>query len=389
MKVIRMIHPVGQGGFYTETLCNGNSTIKTVYDCGGFDKYGKRKMESYLDCYLHKEKPLKSIEAVFISHFHADHINGLQYLLKNAEVKYLFLPQLNDNVMLEAFLYNYCLTGNYNHTNQLLMHLYKGDREYGTADRRTKIIQIRSSAEQYVQGNRNLPENTDNSLGIRAWDWEKQKDIDLMSQNIIASNVILYCGKWLYIPFNPPISSKKMKKLKTELSKALNKKIEIADLPTSLKAIGVKKCKKIYDDVFKKQHNGYSMTLFSGTMEQAACSEPQKFWCKFMGYSECRNPNFLYTGDFEPQSNICGIKEHYKICWDKIASIQIPHHGSKNNYVPEMYEYPVMGIVSVGNDNTYHHPDIDTLVNIQSKGCLPVIVTEDKSSMRIFQYKIL
>ena len=82
------------------------------------------------------------------------------------------------------------------------------------------------------------------------------------------------------------------------------------------------------------------------------------------------------------------MRNFYDKYWEQIASIQIPHHGSVNNYDPQLYEYPVRGIVSVGNDNIYHHPDIDTLVKIQSEGCRPVIVTEDISSMKIYQYEI-
>ena len=94
MKVTRIIHPVGQGGFYTETFSNGTEEKTFVYDCGGFDR-AKRKMENYLKSFLPKGKPKRQIEAVFISHFHADHINGLQYLLDNAEVKTLFFAPIN------------------------------------------------------------------------------------------------------------------------------------------------------------------------------------------------------------------------------------------------------------------------------------------------------
>ena len=38
----------------------------------------------------------KVIDAVFISHFHEDHINGLDYLLSHYTVKKLFLPLLTE-----------------------------------------------------------------------------------------------------------------------------------------------------------------------------------------------------------------------------------------------------------------------------------------------------
>jgi beta-lactamase superfamily II metal-dependent hydrolase len=82
------------------------------------------------------------------------------------------------------------------------------------------------------------------------------------------------------------------------------------------------------------------------------------------------------------------MRDFYNKYWGIIASIQVPHHGSENNYEPELYKYPVRGIVSVGDKNRYHHPDIDILVKIQNDGCHPVIVTEDKSSMKIYHYEI-
>ncbi len=89
MKLTRTIHPIGQGGFYTETLEEGGEKINVVYDCGG---NSEAFMHNYLDPKKNNVNP--NIDAVFISHFHEDHINGLEYLLNNYNVKTLFLPQL-------------------------------------------------------------------------------------------------------------------------------------------------------------------------------------------------------------------------------------------------------------------------------------------------------
>ena len=79
MELTRIIHPVGQGGFYTETLNNHGDEFNVVYDCGG---NSKTFMEDYLKRFIHDDayKQKKRIDAVFISHLHADHVNGLKYL---------------------------------------------------------------------------------------------------------------------------------------------------------------------------------------------------------------------------------------------------------------------------------------------------------------------
>ena len=138
------------------------------------------------------------------------------------------------------------------------------------------------------------------------------------------------------------------------------------------------------------------MTLYSGTQEKIVRNQ-----CKRLSdcdsqhcvdssnpTSHCCNPNILYTGDFEPQENIDNLICYYNKYWKEIAAIQVPHHGSKNNYDEKLYENPINGIVSVGNTNSYNHPDIDTLVKIQNQGCHPVIVTEDKGSMKIYHYSL-
>ena len=63
----RAIHPVGQGAFYSEIFSARKKTRFTaVYDCGSNDKeYLKTNIEKF-----------GTVDLVFISHFHNDHING-------------------------------------------------------------------------------------------------------------------------------------------------------------------------------------------------------------------------------------------------------------------------------------------------------------------------
>ena len=136
------------------------------------------------------------------------------------------------------------------------------------------------------------------------------------------------------------------------------------------------------------------MVLFSGVIGQSFGENCKRFpdcadrhFCKLLHpYNYYNNPNFLYTGDFEPEKNIDQMLNYYHKYWNEVSTVQVPHHGSKNNYDVKLYEKPIRVIVSVGNANPYHHPDIDTLIKIRDQGCHPVIVTEDKSSMRIYHY---
>lgn len=80
---------VGQGLFYTGSLFGGEFNF--VYDCGGKSaKAVKLLINEYL-------KTTNTIDALFISHFHNDHINGIEYLKHKCRIKELFIPYYSNN----------------------------------------------------------------------------------------------------------------------------------------------------------------------------------------------------------------------------------------------------------------------------------------------------
>lgn len=86
MDMIRSFLPVGQGAFYTEQFADGTNVI---YDCGS--ENGIRMIEEMIKSTFHKGDV---IHAVFISHMHSDHMNGLEFLLKYCNVGTIYLPYL-------------------------------------------------------------------------------------------------------------------------------------------------------------------------------------------------------------------------------------------------------------------------------------------------------
>ena len=165
-----------------------------------------------------------------------------------------------------------------------------------------------------------------------------------------------------------------------------------------VKTNGIEKLKKLYEDYFGQNHNSYSMTLFSG-MKEPDCFDYDLYhrrhkkcrWC--YGVMDCdriihNTPNCLYTGDFESLKNVSALQSYYYDLWETITSIQVPHHGSRNNYHYKLYDFAYKGFISAGTKNKYHHPNIDTLINIHRDGCCPIVVTDDLSTMFVDCYKI-
>ena len=150
---------------------------------------------------------------------------------------------------------------------------------------------------------------------------------------------------------------------------------------------------KLYKEFFKSgnNHNAYSMALFSGMRNpQHHCYMINNLRdCRCCGNGEClRNPDFLYTGDFEPGNNVHMMKHFYGSLYDTVKAIQVPHHGSCNNFSPDLYAGKCVGYISAGENNRFNHPDKETLLNILACGCVPVVVSDNDSTIVINKYEI-
>ncbi len=105
MKLVRTFHPVGHGAFYTEKFyseeTDSSPFFSVVYDCGCFEtaksqnslKGYQKRINDLIDNSFSKKE---TIDALFISHLHTDHILGVDYLLKRCEVKRIILPLLSE-----------------------------------------------------------------------------------------------------------------------------------------------------------------------------------------------------------------------------------------------------------------------------------------------------
>lgn len=108
MKMIRSFLPVGQGAFYCERFKlnpDEKNLINVVYDCGSSN--GAKCVEKQIKANFREGE---IIHAVFISHLHNDHINGLEFLLKYCNVKNIFFP-LTEKVDTEISLVDSFING--------------------------------------------------------------------------------------------------------------------------------------------------------------------------------------------------------------------------------------------------------------------------------------
>ena len=176
----RTFYPVGQGAFYIEEfeLYDG-STFTIVYDCGS-TTLKIREIEKEIERVFPKGH---QIDFLFISHFHADHINGINKLRKHCRIKEVIMPLINDKteiIILQALNY---LETNDTIYNDLIENPEKFFSESNNGEWRTTITRIAPIDDEKEHRNNVLKSGTERGIqGLYKYNWVfipynyKQKD---------------------------------------------------------------------------------------------------------------------------------------------------------------------------------------------------------------------
>ena len=383
MGITRTFHPVGQGAFYSEKFETKNGdTFTIVYDCGALP-FSSRLGRKIRSAFLEGEE----IDALFISHFDADHINGLAILKDHCKIRRVFLPYLNEEekIFLKAQYYL-----QYDSSTGLSYDEFEGlldtpDR-FLAGDNEVVVIEI-------------LPIDPDEEHERSRIRPEEAVDITLTGKKK-STNHLPY--EWFFIPFNY-----KQDKCSKAFIEALKEEGLSQDkIDTMEKIIQHKeKLSKAYKSVASKilgatrSHlNKTSMMLYSGPNSQGNIRASRLFRCHSfsgyhwgLGYLPCRNlrSGCLYTGDVSLKDNgiLDDISQRLGSLLEAIGTLQIPHHGSIHNFDKSILERGSIccAIISFGNDNLHGHPSDLVVEELTKKRVVVRFVTEAQFSI-VVQY---
>lgn len=278
----RTFFSVGQALFCREQV--DNRII--MYDCGGQTRLIVEKV-------IDTEYPVGNtsvIDALFISHYDKDHINGVFHLLNRCQVNHLFLPMVSSLSRMLLFIgqrYSARMRAFYADPKAFIQQ-YTGN---------TKVHYVGQSDEGSVQ------------LG-------EPVDIEVIGGADIPSVSLLRFQDnpdWVYVPFNRKLMTTQeesafLRTIGLPVNASFNdilkewRKRHLA-LKRIVGQLGIIDIRKI---------NDYSMTLYSGSINQRnAC---------------------LFLGDYNARSYFVDLHNAYDPLWANIRMIQVPHHGSYNNY---------------------------------------------------------
>lgn len=363
LQVIRTIHPVGQGAFYTETLHRPglNDDKHIVYDCG-VKPYSHRLVEEI--CNFLPEN--STIDVLFISHFHTDHVNGIKLLGKKYNIKYVVLPQIKDYEWF-YIIENYLTTGNADVNIVSNVQKSIGD---------AKIIEVAP-----IGGDENVKVSDESSQFDNVGD----SLFNGFSPLVIDNS---FFAIWHYIVVNP-LKKCDLDALRTALENIdyEDRKLTIDDLqdPNILTSVR-KDLQEVYSREFKGE-NEYSMCVLSELADRTRYytysgynvknSRCRECW-HYMHYEEsfhrrdvdgglyCGDADFMHCDTLECLKKRLTGREKF------VGLLQLPHHGSKENFSIDMlnwFNHVRVSFACYGSPNRYNHPSNDVMGLAETYSC--------------------
>ncbi|TXT62334.1 MAG: hypothetical protein BAJALOKI1v1_970002 [Promethearchaeota archaeon] len=368
----RIFHPIGQGAYYSERFKDFN----IVYDCGNFHdtKLGDKVVKQSF-------RRNDEIDILFISHFDKDHISKIKTLKDHIKkIHRVVMPLLDKEERI--LLANVYRALDFDDIVELVNNpkLFFGEK--------TNIIKVKET------DNPNEPISREPELDENKKD-EYNIDKDLIKDIVIPSGSKLITKfDWVYMPYNHKYNTRN-KQLKEELKnegfdveKLKNNEDytlhEIAkDISINPASIGRK-----FNKIYKKLDgtiNENSMLLFSGPI---ISNHPKRIRRRI--YQNTFFPFYypvyylneiacIFTGDSDLTKIL--IKDIFQHYWNDVGTIQIPHHGSINNFNSEILEDKNYCCpISFGLNNNFGHPSSKIIADILSNHCCPFLVTEKTNS---------
>lgn len=310
MYLKRTFHPVGQGLFCTERYSSSEGwdpIFNIVYDCGTLNERGlvERAINREFGPLPSCEADKVQIDCMYISHFHADHINGISTLRKYCKIHKYVAPVMSTGAIVEAYIFN-------------LIHDASANKVV------IDILKLNSEQVEYV-------------------DVEDQK---------VGDNP--YAPYWLIMPymvkkFDDALLEHEMRKGGFgDLWDAFEERdfAKVDNLFNQYEISRWLELKKIYEKMGGGEHS-YMLTLYSGYYSPGA------------GCNAC---NALYCGDYEAKDaqSVDDLLRPLQGRWPYVGTLQVPHHGSENNSCPDLYDNERHCVISYGAYR-FKHPHIRTI----------------------------
>jgi len=391
-------HPVGFGLFTSGKIGN----FRFVYDCGSTIT---RVAE---DCVNREFKEHDHLNLLAISHFHKDHISGLNQLLTLVDkVDTIVLPYLTPKERLIYLLFYYKYQAQIEEESWIVRFLQDpvGFLDSSFKHKIGKIILIKGNSDVSSESDDNNSDNIKESDYIIDFsklesiqDEDAIKDIEGISDEKVSirksGKVYLYDKTkiWQFIFYYPNPSPIAVKYFTEILKKArigtIQTKEDLIKIISTKKFTGIAKVSKISN----KEINNTSLLLYHSPFSNFLPDSIS--WVECLTQTESLRVSvdccvgkdthcgFFYTGDIDLKSRYNEISTYYKELLDQISVFQIPHHGSIENWTPSI-SYRNQGALHVVSsklsNNKLLHPNPKVLHSIVANNGLILWCNEENT----------
>lgn len=359
MRLIRTFHPVGQGAFYTERHNIDGHKFNIVYDCGS-DTLTAIELERKIHSEFVKGE---IIDLLFISHFHADHINGIEILKNHCNIKTVVMPLLDNR---EKILVKVLSKLRDQTLNPELID--SPDSFFGPETNIVTVDPITLDDTENIDTPPIIIDKNNSGANIKS--------------GVAISPSHIHMDHWHFIPYNYNFETASV-----EFETALNAEgLTLADIDSITK---INKHKTSIVSAYHKvkgYFNNTSLILFSGPRNNNDFVMEAWYEHSALRYNHyIEKPGCLYLGDLSLKIKDItnNIRKRINKLYSNIGIIQIPHHGSIHNFCATILDGNQLGIISYGTDNTYGHPSDLVIGEIMTNDCIPCLVSENKDSVTI------
>ena len=396
IRITRSQYPVGQGCFHAGHIRWGDGSSKEsgefhyVYDCGSTNqKILNKAIGSY-------RKKVSHIDALFVSHLDADHVNGLDCLLAEAKIDTVFIPYV-DNVVPILDLIEASLNGT---LSASLVQASLNPRFWFGSRGVSRVIQVLPSRDPETDGTRDDRPDDRGWITLESPAAVRSKFTGQFgarpAKEEIDSGIRVQVGNhdqdidWVLVPHVDLAPVERLDEFKRAVREVLDLLPGQKLIPDRLAdALRKKNKRNALKECYKKIigcHNRVSMSLYSGPDRYSN----RRSW----EYRICGRPEFSIglrdtvplPSDFYERSAVGWIgtgdagldKRKVRLAWERtywpfrgqILTLLLPHHGSQDNFHDELLGFSNLDIcvASAGAPSPYKHPSHTVVEKVRKKG---------------------
>ena len=408
MHVTRTQYPVGQGCFHAGRIRRGNETpselgdFHYIYDCGS--KHGSALREA-IGTY---RTQTSHVNALFVSHLHEDHVNGIDRLLGAVKVDTVYLPYV-DNVMSVLNVIEADVNGA---LSASLVEASIDPRSWFGRRGVSRVVRVvASSGHGFPDDAVDVADDTapdDRSLEVMGDALESEAESSKRAgsrsslEQIRSGEMVRVSVKgvpldWVLVPHVDPAPVRRrqafMKDLRVACGLLPRERLTAARLADALrtrsKRINLKNCyERIISGGSSHNHNRVSMSLYSGPADVAGSKESRLYRVvrRTAKWSVCSNmltpvPWWLlepeaagWVGTGDATLGRQDVRAAWRMTFDpfggEIGTLLLPHHGSARNFHSELLDFPQLElcVASAGDPSPYRHPGLAVVHQVVKRG---------------------